>query len=543
MHRYRLMLLVLSSVLIASGSLQAQLRRTSMRASDFQRAGLEVAWDSQVELDRQRSSAGGMQLQVVGRDSHANFMDTSYPVYEVTFDKGVRRFSAIDLGRDGRSIGGAEAARLAEKEKIRLEARGYQVEIQEKRVPSCTLYVTSNSGTVQAIDAENGRTQWAILVGHPKYQTLTPAANDRYVSVINGSTLYLLERLTGEQVWKRTLQQNPAWGPILTREMVFAPSINGRIEGHWLPKENARLPEPGKLPLREPTWHYQSDRRVTAPITATDTTISWPAGRGRLYVANTADPEVLYMVRAAGPIDGHSVQVPPDRLAVASTDGYVYCVNEDDGLIQWEITTGEPIRNSLFYNGGNLYAVTESGELHSISSDGFQQWVTSGIDRVLAASKSRVYARDMRGNLVGLDPKSGGKLMSMDISGYDIPVVNQLTDRIYLAASDGTITCLRETNAKLPTVHVKMPTATDADDSDTSPRRETPVSPPAENPNRPVENNDMFDDGMDDDPFGPAGDDEDPFGPAGDDEDPFGPAGDDEDPFGPAGDDEDPFGF
>ena len=63
MHRYRLMLLVLSSVLIASGSLQAQLRRTSMRASDFQRAGLEVAWDSQVELDRQRSSAGGMQLQ------------------------------------------------------------------------------------------------------------------------------------------------------------------------------------------------------------------------------------------------------------------------------------------------------------------------------------------------------------------------------------------------------------------------------------------------------------------------------------------------
>lgn len=543
MHQYRLASLVLFAILTICPGADAQIRRTALRTSDYQRAGLEVAWTAQVEIDPLRTFANDLSVKVVGTDSYDDYLATSYPVYEVKYDKGVRRFSAIDLGRNGSAMGADEAARLAEKEKIRLEARGYQVEIEEKRVPQSTLYVHSSSGTIQAIDAENGRTQWALTIGRPNHPTLTPSANDKYVAVINGTNLFLLDRESGDQIWKRRLQNNPTVGPVLTREMVFVPASNGQMEGHWLPNENDPAPEPGTIELRKPTWFYRSDSRITAPITATDATISWPTLGGRMYVADLTEPEVSYMVRTAGAIHGHSVQLPPDRLAIASTDGYVYCVNEEDGLLNWEYSAGEPIRNSLFANGDNVYAVTELGNLHSISSDGFQQWLVNGIDRVVAASESRVYVRDLRGNLQALDPKTGGRIFTLAATGYDLPVVNQATDRIYLASRDGTVTCLREIQAELPTIHVRMPSSPgDEEAADETERQSAPVSPPVDDFSPPAEDDGMFDDMLGDDPMLDDPMEDDPFAPGNEDEDPFGPMDDgDEDPFAPGGDEEDPF--
>ncbi|MCP4191467.1 MAG: PQQ-binding-like beta-propeller repeat protein [Planctomycetaceae bacterium] len=554
MLRYRKSCLVLPFALFVCSTAWGQLGRSFSRPSDYRRAGLEVAWTSQAELDRDRSAAANAHLQLLGLDSYEDYLANSYPVYEVKYDKGIRRFSAIDLGRNGKAIGEAEAARLAEKEQIRLNARGYKTTIEEKRIPRSVLYIQTNSGTVQAIDAENGQTLWAILVGRPNYQTLNPTANDQYVSVINGSDLYLLDRKTGEQVWKRPLQNNPTVGPKLTQKQVFAPATNGQVEGHWLPSEDDPVREPDQLPYRRPTWYYRSDSQVTAPITATPRTISWPTEGGRVYVANIEKkPEVQYMVRTSGPIHGQTVFVEPDRLAVGSSDGFIYCLNETDGEIQWQYATGEPILESLFSDGERIYAITELGNLHAVgTSDGFQQWLATGIKRIVAASATRLYVIDEQGMMHGLDPKTGGRVMSLNISGYDLPIVNRLTDRIYLAASDGTIKCLREIQAPLPTIHASLPQPS-TDKTKQAGQQTTDAGPSADEFSPPGNDagnrNDPAADTMDDDPFG-AGDGADPFG-AGDGEDPFG-AGDGEDPFGAgdgdegnpfgAGDGEDPFG-
>ncbi|MDG2380790.1 MAG: PQQ-binding-like beta-propeller repeat protein [Pirellulaceae bacterium] len=545
MLRYHKSCLVLPFLLLVCSSAWGQLRRSFSGPTDYRRAGLEVAWTSQAELDRDRSAAANAHLQLLGLDSYEDYLANSYPVYEVKYDKGIRRFSAIDLGRDGKAIGDAEAARLAEKEKIRLDARGYQTTIEEKRVPRSVLYIQTNSGTVQAIDAENGQTLWAILVGRPSYQTLNPAANDKYVSVINGSSLYLLERETGEQVWKRSLQNNPIIGPVLTQKLAFAPTSNGQIEGHWLPSEDDPVRKPDQLPYQRPTWYYHSGSQVSAPITASPRTISWPTEGGRAYVCNIEKkPEVQYMVRTSGPIHGQTVFVKPDRLAVGSSDGFIYCLDEGDGEIEWQYATGEPIHESLFSDNERIYAITEFGNLHAVgSSDGFQQWLVTGIKRIVAASDTRLYVLDQQGVMHGLDPKTGGRVMSLDVSGYDLPITNRLTDRIYLAASDGTIQCLREIHAPLPTIHASLPQPTTdktkqanqpASDSGASRDEFSPPTPDAGRLNNPAAG--------DDDPFGAGDADEgDPFG-AGDGEDPFGAGDADEgDPFG-AGDGEDPFG-
>src|SRR5690606_29766461 len=59
------------------------------------------------------------------------------------------------------------------------------------------LFVLSSAGVIQAMDAHTGETIWVTRIGNPKYPSLGPAANAHTVGVVNGSTLYLLDRATG----------------------------------------------------------------------------------------------------------------------------------------------------------------------------------------------------------------------------------------------------------------------------------------------------------------------------------------------------------
>ena len=99
------------------------------------------------------------------------------------------------------------------------------------------LFVQTDLGMLHAIDAETGRTRWAVQVGNRRYPSLPPAANDQYVAVINGSTLYVLNRETGRGVKSHRLGGGPGAGPALSKDRVYAPLINGRIEGFQLEKK------------------------------------------------------------------------------------------------------------------------------------------------------------------------------------------------------------------------------------------------------------------------------------------------------------------
>lgn len=556
MHFRHFALLASALLALLPDSVTAQLARR--RPTDYRRSGLEVVWMSHVELDRNRSETGEMQLQVVGMGSHQAYMQTSQPVFEVRSERGVRRFRGFDLGPGGQPIGAAEAERLAEKEMIRLNARGLKPELSSLRVPPTILYIQSSSGTLHSFDAETGKTIWAVIVGNPRYQSLAPAANDKYVATINGSTLYLLDRLTGEQIWERSMQHNPAIGPTMSRELVFAPSMNGKIEGHWLPREESEgIAE--SLKLERPTWYVQSDSQVTARMTTTPVTLSWPTHTGRVYVADLKEPEVVFRLRTGGAIYSSTVPVPPNRLAIASTDGYIYCIDETTGDLLWEYSTGEAIREPIVAFGDQVYAITEFGNLHCVSAvDGIKRWLATHMRHFISASSDRIYVMDHLDRTVALDQKSGGRVTQLSTGRFNVPLVNRKTDRLYLATRDGGIMCLREIDAEIPLLHQPIPQPEPKqDEAEARPARPArdEFSPPdivqpdaGENPFAPGA--EPFDDEPSepatDDPFAPGAD---PFAPGAD---PFAPGADPfnvdngpEDPTGtdnqPLPDDEDPF--
>jgi outer membrane protein assembly factor BamB len=545
MFRVAIPLAAVTLAIFGAVPANAQLRSRLLDESQYRRLGLEVVWTSQIQLDSLRSEVAELHLQVVGRESYENLQQTSYDIYEVTYGENqVRRFGENDADRLGQILGKDEAKRLAEKLVIQLEARGLKPKLEVRRVPATVLYAQSSGGTLHAMDAETGKTLWAITIGHPRHPNLRPGANDRFVAAVSGSRLFLLDRVTGEPIWDRELRQTPVMGPTVSNNMVFVPGLNGQVEGY-------RLPTAETNHAITPAWMYQSGARITARPAITDSTVSWATTDGVMFVASLDGPRMMYRRQTSGPIFGQAAFLPPDQLVIASTDGYVTALNEMDGTLKWTFSTGYATFQTPLALPDHVYAVSRLGRMFSISStDGAEQWMTPGISELIASSNDRVYVRDSLGRLTAIDKKDGTKLASIPTGGYRMSLANNVTDRIYLLSDSGMVQCLREIGSPYPIVHRPLPTEPTEERSDKRrpPAAEQQTAPPQQQPAA----DDLFGDDFGADMFdaeeadAPADDqpaDEEPD--AGDMFDPA-PAADDEPDDEPADDEpieDDPFDF
>ena len=76
-----------------------------------------------------------------------------------------------------------------------------------------TLFIQTNQAILHAIDALSGRTLWIAQVGNPNYPSLAPGANNFFVAVTNGSSLYVLNRFNGKLLFSTKLPGVPARDP------------------------------------------------------------------------------------------------------------------------------------------------------------------------------------------------------------------------------------------------------------------------------------------------------------------------------------------
>ncbi len=190
-----------------------------------------------------------------------------------------------------------------------------------------------------------------------------------------------------------------------------------------------------------------------------------------------------------------------------------------------------------------------------------------GIRQVVGAGRDRLYVQTTNDLIQALDLETGSKLGIVSGSRGLVPIVNYITDRIYLISNSGVIECLRETASTTPFIHL---------DEVSEVELVSPELPTGKRFRPKNEDTDPFSDGVNpqkidpdtDDPFGdnpPAkGDSDDPFAggnsgkgnsggnkPKEPSDDPFGGGGgggkQDDDPFGGGGSgggskDDDPFG-
>lgn len=512
--------LALLTAAVASQS-SAQVSNHLISNSEANRFGLERSWYTRIQFDRARGRLAHVRQHV--SSTHG------YRVYEIESERGRTRITDYDLDRFGRPLGREGAENAANKLLQQLNRSGIEAEMKTRVLPDITLYVVSDTGVVQAIDGETGRTKWAVKVGKRDYPVEAPGANDDYVAVLNGSSVYLLDQETGLIVWRRVSKGAAGAGAAVSDNYVFVPMISGTIEGYDIHDG------------RTPPWIYQAvGRAVVQPVIA-GTKVAWPTDRGHLYVAEANRTGISYRIETTKTIVARATALPPNRILVLSTDGYVYCLHEVTGSLQWQFSTGEPLVTPAVVIGEEIYVVTDNDNLYKLDGKAGQEvWWAPRVRQVITASENRLYCIGDTGRILIFDAKTGGRLGELATESLDVHMVNYHTDRIFVGTTAGVIQCLREVQAEFPIIRAG------GIDEDAEKQDDAAAADPMAD----ATEADTGDEPDDSDPFGTeagSSDTSDPFGTesgSDDSSDPFGTgsdssSGDSSDPFGSTSD---PFG-
>ena len=414
---------------------QGNLRsRGLIDASAIARVGLSKSWTSFVPV---RGQILYLTLHISDADRFA--------AYEVSSRDRVHRFTARNTDRFGIVLGPV-GARMAAEDVVETEkALGYDPSLSERSLSQIVLYVQTDRGVLQALDGETGRVIWSATVGNSRYPSYRPSANDRYVATTNGSTLYVMNAVDGRIRWERQLQGIPSAGPVVTNSMVHVATIQGTIESYPLTDGAAAA-----------SIYRFSGRSYTAPVASRDS-FTWTTDKGAMFLSDADSLSTRFRVQSGAPINSRAAYQHPDTWFVASSNGEIYSVRQLNGDVKWQTTLGRAISSTPAPVGDALFVVTDHNGMYCLSSqDGSRRWWSPGIKQFVSATPKHVYATGASGELVVMDRENGKTVSLVGLPGIDLRYPNLLTDRLYLADSDGIVHCLHETEFEWPHRHVPL---------------------------------------------------------------------------------------
>jgi outer membrane protein assembly factor BamB len=363
------------------------------------------------------------------------------------------------------------------------------------------LFVQTLSGMVAVYDADTGSSLWRTRVGKP-YQGHQPLAfNGRSVFVLSGTSLSALDASSGVTQWVYDVPPGVAAPPAADEELLYLCTGTGHVYAYVLPRQVARLTgkvdkadkpdadkkrgdgegrEYGSLndqlheadvanPAPVPFWDADVGLRLELKPLLTDSLVALPSPSGPLAAVlkhPTSSIGTTEVFRVDGP---GTLGAPPGRfdelVFLGGLNGDVQAIDLGaDGQMRWRYTGGsavirQPVAVDLEVARDrvdqDVYVVTERQGLARLSRDtGDPLWrvprgrrMLSAVpeaDRFLAANRKFVYANDRSGRLLVLDRARGTVLSTYDFHDFVFPVVNQTTDRLFLAANNGLIVCLHD---------------------------------------------------------------------------------------------------
>jgi outer membrane protein assembly factor BamB len=345
------------------------------------------------------------------------------------------------------------------------------------------LFVMTRAGQIIRMDAETGKVHWRARVGRPF--TIMPflAHNDRSVYAIANVMLFSLNRANGEKRWDYRLPAGVSAAPVVDNQQIYVPASDGRVYAFTLPFVGTGEKGGGESRVYgrqrdlefenrpRPVWSTQTNLTLTFPPLQTNETLlvvsrdAKAVGLDKVLRERETSTD-LYSLSTEG-----SITVPGgqygDSAYVGTDEGTVYAININTGKLRWRHVAGTAILRRPASVQKDVFVTSDrEGMARVDSATGETQWkIPCGrrvattqreADEFLACNDRFVYATDRAGRMLILDRKRGVRLSWLDTTAYRVKVVNEVTDRIYLAANDGLIICLHDRDVKEPLRHRKQ---------------------------------------------------------------------------------------
>ncbi len=247
--------------------------------------------------------------------------------------------------------------------------------------------------------------------------------------------------------FQKDIQRTPSLSTI-------PPSIAAALALSDLRPQNVQAP---------PRWEFGLTSRILFPLFLTPTRV-WAATDAQLLTAlNKRDKKIEVLQKMADPIGatpgrgGLNAYVPLSSgylVAVEGTAG-----SPDGGArILWRTPVGGIGNRTPFVTDKYVYAQGDNSGVTCVNREsGEVVWKSdSAADRLIAANQEFVYVRDRQGRFLVYDAKRptnpttgrSAPLAGLDLAEFNVDIVNTVTDRIYLAADNGLVVCLRDMNEK-----------------------------------------------------------------------------------------------
>lgn len=369
------------------------------------------------------------------------------------------------------------------------------------QLASREVFVQTYSGMVIALDRETGQTLWRASGGYP-YDTAQPLGwNLRTVFAARGTWLFALDRQTGAMQWRFALPDAAAAAPAADDEQLYLALPGGRFSVFKLPdisRQNVHLggvranknylPLPEVSTERPPSLYAHADRGSLGPLSsARDGARLQESSQQPLHLwgsragASVEQPPLLTLVDLfwAG-TDGITLSLPkrtevprqPYRFStdaaiavqpgqhneiayVGAHDGSLHALHIASGRALWRFASGNPIMQKPAVTNEDVFVAPHGSGLYRLErTTGQTVWRNPTAQRFLAVNPKFVYAADRSGRLMVLDRARGTTLSTYDgTRDFNVPVANEQTDRIFLAAHDGLIVCLHDRDYEAPVVN------------------------------------------------------------------------------------------
>jgi outer membrane protein assembly factor BamB len=247
--------------------------------------------------------------------------------------------------------------------------------------------------------------------------------------------------------FQRDIQQTPSLGTI-------PPSVAAAL------KLTDLRPKPIQPPLR---WEYGMTSRIVFPAFITPTRV-WAITDGKQLTAlNKVDKKVEVYETIPD-----SIAAPPGVAGMTAyvplSSGYLLSIDASSGTllgganILWRSPIGGINNRQPFVTDSFVYASGDNSGVVCVNREtGAIVWRSEDqADRLIGANHEFVYIRDRQGKFLVYDAKRptdparkrSAPLSGIDLSEFNVHVTNTASDRIYLAADNGLIVCLRDRSEK-----------------------------------------------------------------------------------------------
>jgi outer membrane protein assembly factor BamB len=325
------------------------------------------------------------------------------------------------------------------------------------------ILIQTFSGGVTAINPLDGSTIWRSRFGAPFRARYPLGYNSSLVFAYNGLRVFALDRRTGAVKWELAPFNAPTAGPVADDDRLYLVLSSGRMDVYELAKPTATgeivTPPPGVTPPAGPTtappaveavpvgariaWSYFTGARFErAPVLAAGYVVVIDTN-GRVSVLSKEGPVPAYEFTISSQLTT-PLTVFGDIVYGATDDGRAFAFNARGGSIVWRVSIQSLTLQRLAVTDDDVYLGMTVGGLSRLDRlSGEEIWRFRGGERFLGKNPIFVYAIDRDGRLTVLDRVRGTVLSAIDVRDYPVPILNDVTDQIFLAAHDGTLVCLR----------------------------------------------------------------------------------------------------